>query len=61
MLLFSCIAFFSGYLSGYAPCDRKGDETSFGIYLVTIFLWGAWVLWAGILFFISSHQKPANE
>lgn len=57
MLVFSCIVFFPSYFSVYAPCDRKGDETSFGILLVTIFLWGAWVFWAGILFFISSQQK----
>lgn len=61
IFLFSCFAFFSSYLSGYAPCDSKGDETSFAVLLVTIFLWGAWVVWASILFFISSHQKPANE
>lgn len=57
MLFFSSSFFFPDYFSGYAPCDRKGDESSFAMYLVSIFLWVIWLLWSLVLFFISSQQK----
>lgn len=61
MLFFACLTFFPDYLSGYAPCGSKGDESSFGLLLATIFLWVVWAFCSGILFFISIHQKAEEK
>jgi hypothetical protein len=50
----------SDTITGYAPCDRKGDESSFNLFLFELLILFIWMALYGISTFIGSvRRKPS--